>query len=86
MIRHWVLTMDLTGVNFDNANLKNVTFDDRNGAGFILDNISRENSTFDYDTQQSLLANAISLNGFNFNGFEIESTLPSTTFPQNLIH
>ena len=73
--------MDLSGLNFDNAKLGNVKFDDRNGAGFILDNISREDSIFDYDTQQSLLENAISLKSFNFDGFEIGPTLPSTTFP-----
>lgn len=73
--------MDLSGLNFDNAKLGNVKFDDRNGAGFILDNISREDSIFDYDTQQSLLANAISLKSFNYDGFEIGPTLPSTTFP-----
>ena len=73
--------MDLSGLNFDNAKLGNVKFDDRNGAGFILDNISCEDSIFDYDTQQSLLANAISLKSFNYDGFEIGPTLPSTTFP-----
>ena len=44
--------MDLSGLNFNNAKLENVLFDNANGKGFVLDYISRENSTFDDATRK----------------------------------